>query len=141
MTRRRSFWILQSREARVHAAIVASVLWIIAIVTLIRPGPVDAFGNLKAGDFVHFYTLGQVAAARDAPVLYDGIGLHARQAALVPASEDAHYVPVYPPQTALIFAPFAGETFLWAALAWAACVIAVYILCGGGLDSREAGRA
>lgn len=129
MTRRRSFWIVQAREARVHAAIVAAVLWIMGVITLMRPGPADAFGNLKGGDFVHFYTLGHVAVAADAGVLYDGIALHARQAALVPASSDAHYIPVYPPQTGLIFAPFTGEPYLWAAVAWAACVLAVYILC------------
>ncbi len=142
MTRRRSFWIVQAREARVHAAIIAVVLWTMAVVTLMRPGPLDLFGNLKGGDFVHFYTLGHAAVARDAGVLYDGTALHARQAALVPASADAHYIPVYPPQTGLIFAPFTGEPYFWAAVAWAACVIGdLHSLRQGRMDGGCAGGA
>ncbi|HVQ40758.1 MAG TPA: glycosyltransferase family 87 protein [Vicinamibacterales bacterium] len=129
MPRRRSFWIVQAREARVHAAIVAAVLWAIGVVTLLRPGPLDAFGNLKGGDFVHFYALGHVALARDAGGLYDRVALHDRQTALVPASRTEHYDPAYPPQVALLFAPFARAPFLWAFLAWAACIVAIYVLC------------
>jgi hypothetical protein len=129
MPRRRSFWIVQPREARVHAAIVAAVLWIIGIVTLLRPGPLDAFGNLKGGDFVHFYALGHVALARDAGGLYDRVALHDRQTALVPASGTEHYDPAYPPQVALLFAPFARAPFLPAFLAWAGCIIAIYVVC------------
>ena len=129
MQRRRSFWIVQAREARVHAAIVAVVLWTMAVVTLIRPGPFDAFGNVKGGDFVHFYALGHVALSGDAGALYDKVALHDLQSALVPASATEHYDPAYPPQVALLFAPFARMPFFWAFLAWAAGIIAVYVVC------------
>ena len=129
MPRRRSFWIVQAREARVHAAIAAAVLWIIGVVTLLRPGPLDAFGNLKGGDFVHFYTLGHVALARESGALYDKVALHELQSGLVPASATEYYDPAYPPQVALLFAPIARLPFLWAFMAWAGCIVAVYVVC------------
>src|SRR5512141_794089 len=100
---RRSLWVMSSREAFVHAAMVAVVLWALAALMLVRPGPRDPFGTLKGADFVHFYTLGELARRGDAARLYDAAALYSEQLRLVPASAGDHFVPIYPPQTGLLF--------------------------------------
>ena len=116
-------------EARVHASIVAGVLWTVAAASLLTPGSRDPFNTLKGGDFVHFYTLGDSALARSPSLLYDEAALHARQVALVPASANDRYIPVYPPHTGVLFAPFAALPYAWAFLAWSVCVAGLYAVC------------
>jgi hypothetical protein len=133
---------MSSREARAHAAIVAVVLWALAAVLLLRPGPRDLFGTLKGADFVHFYTLGHLALRRDAPTLYDAAAQYVEQVRLVPASVGDQFVPIYPPQTALLFAPFALLSYPWGACLWAALTAAVYAFAVRAASARwRQGRA
>ena len=86
----------------------------------------DPFGHLKWTDFVHFYTLGHIA--RNGPVsdLYNPQTQYEHQVALVPASAPEHYLPVYPPQVALVFAPLGNLPYHLAAVLWALVNIVVY---------------
>ncbi len=122
----RALSTISAREACVHAAILAVVLWSLAVFLWAWPGPRDAFGTLKGADFVHFYTLGHLALVRDAATLYDAASQYALQTSLVPASAGDYFVPVYPPQTALVFAPLAALPYGWAVAAWIALTIVVY---------------
>jgi alpha-1,2-mannosyltransferase len=125
--RSRPFWAVQYREARGHAMILAGVLWIAAAVLILStPGYRDALGKLKGADFVHFYTLGRIALTGRAPALYDMAAQHQLQVRLVPASARDAFLPVYPPQTALLFAPFALFSYVVAALMWAGTTAIAY---------------
>jgi alpha-1,2-mannosyltransferase len=83
-----------------------------------------------------FLHLGAVAGARDDATLYDHERLHRAQVELVPVSSASIYPPIYPPQTALIFIPFAALPFGWAAALWGLVNCAVY-----GLVVHAAWRA
>ena len=86
-----------------QAILAAVVLWVLAIVTLTAgDGNRSITGPIKGADFQYFYTIGSLARTHHAETLYDFGALHRAQVALVPESESVNYVPVYPPQTALI---------------------------------------
>ena len=123
---RRAFWNLSASEARAHARIAAVVLWVTALVILAGGTTYrDPFDQLKWTDFVHFYTLGHIA--RNGPVsdLYNPQTLYEHQVALVPASAPEQYLPVYPPQVALVFAPLGNLPYHLAAVLWALVNIVV----------------
>ena len=81
---------------------------------------------LKWADFVHFYTLGDIARTQSTALLYDAALQHARQVALVPESIADVFIPVYPPQTALLFAPLSLLPYLPAGLIWVLVTVAAY---------------
>lgn len=138
----RPFWALSAREARAHAFVACLALWIIAAWFVVAaPGPRDRFGQLKGSDFVHFHTIGRVAVERDAGLLYDAEALSARQLAHVPASRGDRYLPVYPPQVALFFAPIAVAPYATAAVLWALLTLAGYLglTWGAARTLRQAG--
>jgi hypothetical protein len=123
---RQPLWAVSAKEARVHASILAAVLWGLAAVMLLRPGPLDGLGKVKGADFVHFYTLADAGLRGDSAILYDRAALHRRQTELVPASAGDEFVPIYPPQTALLMSPLARLPYGTAALAWAAFTALVF---------------
>ncbi len=103
------------------------MLWVTALVILAGGTTYrDPFDQLKWTDFVHFYTLGHIA--RNGPVsdLYNPQTQYEHQVALVPASAPEHYLPVYPPQVALVFAPLGNLPYHLAAVLWALVNIVVY---------------
>ena len=122
-------WKMTSRKAGIHAALTATVLWAFALVVAFSGTSYRSFaGPLKGGDFVHFYTIGYLARTGAGPTIYDPAALHQAQARLVPESADLFYPAVYPPQTALIFAPLSVWSYGTAALAWTCLTIVGYIL-------------
>jgi len=126
VTRSRGFWSLSASEVRAHARIAAAVLWVTALVILLGGSTYrDPFDQLKWTDFVHFYTLGHIA--RNGPVsdLYNPPTQYEHQVARVPASAKEHYLPVYPPQTALVFAPLGNLPYHVAAVLWALLSVVV----------------
>jgi hypothetical protein len=118
---------LRYDQAKAHATIAAAICWlgVFAFVGL-GAGNRSIFGPLKWSDFVHFYTLGDIARTHDSSLLYDAAGQHARQAALVPASADDGFIPVYAPQTALLFAPLSQLPYFAAGLVWALVTMGIY---------------
>lgn len=83
-------------------------------------------GPLRGADFVQFYTVGHLAATHRVSALYDMKAMHEAQVALVPESKAFLYPAVYPPQTALLFAPFAGTSYQIALALWTVLTIVGY---------------
>lgn len=93
------------------------------------PGLHDRNGNLKGTDFLHFYTLGWLATAHRGADLYDMNAQAALAAARVPETAGIRYLPLYPPQVSILFAPLAHLSYGWALVAWWSCSVAVYGIC------------
>jgi hypothetical protein len=98
----------------------------VAAFVVLGAGNRSVFGPLKWSDFVHFYTLGDIGRARESALLYDAVAQHARQVALVPESDPEGFIPVYAPQTALMFAPLSLLPYFTAGLVWALVTMGVY---------------
>jgi hypothetical protein len=121
--------VLRYREARAHAVIVATILWALAAVLVFTGSGYRSFtGRLKSADFVHFYTLGHLGLTGDSGRLYDPEGQHAVQVSVMPESGPEWYLPVYPPQVALAFAPLARWSYGTAAVTWGLVTITLYAL-------------
>lgn len=129
-------WPRSIRQARAHALITAVILWSAAVVFFAAGrGDRSIAGPLKAADFVHFYTLGALVKNHQTQALYDFTAQHYVQVALVPESSPESFIPVYPPQVAVLFAPFSWFSYRTAALLWSLLTIAVV-----GLIVRSAWR-
>ena len=118
--------MLRHHEARSHAFIAACLMWLAALVLLAMPGDRYPTGDLKGADFVQVYTLARLAFEGEYPRLEHMERMHTRQVELVPASATEYYLPVYPPQAALLFAPFTHLSYGAAVYVWAVLLIAVY---------------
>jgi alpha-1,2-mannosyltransferase len=120
---------LTTRRLRAHAIILAACLWSVYAWNLGTPGLRDRSGNLKGTDFLHFYTIGTLAAEHRGADLYD-IDAQARLAAQrVPEAAGLRYLPLYPPQVSLLFAPLSYLPYGWALVVWWALSAVVYGMC------------
>ncbi|MGH9580799.1 MAG: glycosyltransferase family 87 protein [Terriglobales bacterium] len=128
MLARAASWLTERRVRR-HALLLGLVLWSVYAVDLATPGLRDRSGLLKAVDFLHFYTLGSLAAEGRGDLLYDARAQAAESLRQVPESAGVFFQPVYGPQVALLFAPLARLPFAWAAFLWIALSALLYALC------------
>lgn len=120
---------LTAKRLRAHALLLGIALWSLYLWTLATPGLRDRNGNLKGTDFLHFYTLGSIAAAHRGGELYNMNVQAALAAQRVPEAAGIRYLPLYPPQVSIVFAPLAGFSYATAlAIWWAFCVL-VYAAC------------
>jgi Glycosyltransferase family 87 len=133
---------LTPKRLRVHGLILALCLWSVYIWNMATPGLLDRASNLKGTDFLHFYTLGSLALAprgtdHRGNDLYNMQAQSALAAERVRAARGIRYLPLYPPQVSMLFAPFARLSYphaliLWltlSALIYAACVYAFWRIC------------
>ncbi|MFL6443409.1 MAG: glycosyltransferase family 87 protein [Candidatus Sulfotelmatobacter sp.] len=121
---------LTPRRLRAHGLLVGLVLWSVYLWTLTTPGLRDRNGNLKGTDFLHFYTLGLIAQEHRGPELYDMKVQAELAAAHVPQAAGIQYLPLYPPQTSMLFAPLAHLSYLHAlAVWWIVCAILYFLCC------------
>ena len=121
---------LTPRRLRAHGLLVGLVLWSLYLWTLTTPGLRDRNGNLKGTDFLHFYTLGLIAREHRGPELYDMKVQAELAAAHVPQAAGIQYLPLYPPQTSILFAPLAHLSYLHAlAVWWIVCAILYFLCC------------
>jgi hypothetical protein len=120
---------LTARRLRAHATILAVCLWSVYVWNLATPGLCDRSGNLKGTDFLHLYTLGSLAAKQDGADLYDMNAQAALAARHMPAAAGLHYLPLYPPQVSIFFAPLAQLPYGWALAVWWAFSAAIYGMC------------
>jgi hypothetical protein len=93
------------------------------------PGLHDRSGNLKGTDFLHFYTLGSLALAHRGAQLYSMNIQSALAAQRVPTAAGIHYLPLYPPQVSMFFAPLARFSYPWALVLWLTVCALIYGLC------------
>jgi hypothetical protein len=120
---------LTARRSRAHAAILALCLWSLYAWNLATPSLRDRNGTLKGTDFLHLYTLGSLALAHRGGDLYDMNAQAALAAQRVPAAAAVRYLPLYPPQVSLLFAPLAHLSYGWALILWWGCTTVVYAIC------------
>src|ERR1700690_3645917 len=127
-----AFWIT-SRRLRAQGTILALCLWSLYAWNLATPGLRDRNGNLKGTDFLHLYTLGTLAVDHRGADLYDMNAQAALAAQRVPEAAGIRYLPLYPPQVSIFFAPLAHLSYGWALLVWWACSAVVYGICCCGI--------
>jgi hypothetical protein len=101
-------------------------LWSVYVWNVATPGLRDRAGNLKGTDYLHLYTLGSLAAAHRGADLYDMNAQAALAAQRVPEAAGIRYLPLYPPQVSILFAPLARLTYGWALVIWWICSAAIY---------------
>lgn len=123
-----SYW-LTARRLRAHATILAVCLWSVYVWNLSTPGLRDRSGNLKGTDFLHLYTLGSLAAEHDGADLYDMNAQAALVARRVPSAAGLRYLPLYPPQVSIFFAPLAQLSYGWALAVWWVLSATIYGIC------------
>jgi alpha-1,2-mannosyltransferase len=123
-----SSWIT-ARRLRAHGLMLALCLWSVYLWNMAAPGLLDRAGNLKGTDFLHFYTLGSLALDHRGDDLYSVRAQSAVAAQRVPAAAGLVYLPLYPPQVSLFFAPFARLSYAVALIFWLAFSSLVYGLC------------
>jgi hypothetical protein len=117
------------KRLRAHGLILALCLWSVYIWNMSTPGLIDRGGNLKGTDFLHFYTLGSVALAHRGADLYNVPAQSELAAHRVPAAAGFRYLPLYPPQVSIFFAPLATLSYPCALVAWLISTTLIYGLC------------
>src|ERR1700741_5302228 len=124
---------LTARRLRAHASILAACLWSLYLWTLATPGLRDRNGNLKGTDFLHLYTLGSLAVEHRGADLYNMNAQAALAAQRVPEAAGLRYLPLYPPQVSIFFAPLAHLSYGWALATWWSFNAAIYWICCYGV--------
>jgi hypothetical protein len=103
-------WMTPKR-LRAHGVILALCLWSVYVWNVSAPGLLDRAGNLKGTDFLHFYTLGSLALTHRGADLYSMQAQSQLAGELVPAAGGIRYLPLYPPQVSMFFAPLARWSY------------------------------
>lgn len=120
---------LTRKRIRGHAAVLGLVVWGLYAINIATPGLRDRVGQLKGADFLHFYVLGNIARMHHGSMLYDAPQQAALAQQLIGQEPGETYLPVYGPQYSLLFIPFAGLPYVWAAAAWMLASALVYGIC------------
>ena len=121
-------WITD-RRLRAHGLILALCLWSVYLWNMCTPGLIDRADNLKGTDFLHFYTLGSLALVHRGADLYNMRAQAELAAQRVPAAAGIRYLPLYPPQVSILFAPFARLSYPLGAHSLAHFSALIYGLC------------
>lgn len=121
--------LLTAKRLRAHGLILAFGLWSVYTWNMSTAGLRDHAGNLKGTDFLHLYTLGSLALAHRGVDLYDMAAQAALAAQRVPAAAGIRYLPLYPPQVSIFFAPLARFSYGWALALWLSVSAGIYALC------------
>jgi hypothetical protein len=120
---------LTRKRVRAHAALLGIVLWGAYAINIATAGLIDREGQLKGADFLHFYVLGNIARMHASGMLYDAPGQAALAQHLIHQTPNETYLPVYGPQFSLLFLPFAGLPYGWAAASWMLMSALAYAIC------------
>ncbi len=120
---------LTPRRLRAHGLILALCLWSVYVWDMSTPGLRDRGGNLKGTDFLHFYTLGSLALDHLGLDLYALRAQYAVSVARVPEAAGIYYLPLYPPQVSILFAPFAELGYVSALTLWLILSTGIYGVC------------
>jgi hypothetical protein len=129
MTWRKAASWITAKRLRAHGLLLALCLWSVYLWNVATPGLRDRAGNLKGTDFLHLYTLGSLALAHRGADLYSMQAQAELAAQRVPAAAGIRYLPLYPPQVSIFFAPFARLPYACALILWLALSSFIYGLC------------
>jgi hypothetical protein len=121
--------LLTARRVRAQGLILALCLWSVYAWNVATPGLLDRAGNLKGTDFLHFYTLGSLALAHRGVDLYNMDAQSQVSAERVPAAAGIRYLPLYPPQVSIFFAPLARLSYRCALILWLTLSSLIYGAC------------
>ena len=117
------------RRGRARAILLALILWALPIgIGAIGVSLRGVSAAKESSDFAYFYTLGHLARLHQVSALYDATALRQAHIDLVPSSAAHVFPPVYPPQVALLFAPFSIVSYEHALLVWNALTAVLYAL-------------
>jgi hypothetical protein len=125
-------WLTRKR-LRVHALLLALTMWGIYSWTIRTPTFRDRNGNFRGTDFLHLYTLGSLAVAHRGSELYDEQSQALLAAHRVPEAAGIRYLPLYPPQVSILFAPLAFLSYGWALAVWWISTGLIYAACCYGI--------
>jgi hypothetical protein len=120
---------LTARRIRAHGLLLAVCLWTVYAIDMSTPGLRDRNGLIKGTDFLHFYTLGNIALQKRGDLLYDMQAQAVLLQKLVPEAAGNVYVPLYGPQVSLLFAPFARMSYPVALTIWLLLDVLIYGAC------------
>jgi alpha-1,2-mannosyltransferase len=120
---------LTVKRLRAHGFILALSLWSIYVWNISTPGLLDRAGNLKGTDFLHLYTLGSIALENRGADLYNMKAQAELAAQRVPVAAGIRYIPLYPPQVSVFFAPIARFSYSRMVIIWLAVSVLLYGLC------------
>jgi hypothetical protein len=120
---------LTPRRLRAHGLILALCLWSVYLWNMTTPGVLDRAANLKGTDFLHFYTLGSIALTHRGADLYNMQAQSKLATERIPAAVGIRYLPAYPPQVSIFFAPFARLSYPRALILWLTLSALIYGLC------------
>jgi alpha-1,2-mannosyltransferase len=120
---------LTAKRIRIHGLLLATCLWSFYAVDMSTPGLLDRNGLVKGTDFLHFYTLGNLALRGRGDLLYDMRAQAELGRELVVQAPDSLYVPLYGPQVSLFFAPLAKLPYGWALTMWLSVNVLIYAFC------------
>lgn len=120
---------LTGRRIRVHGLLLAVCLWTVYSIDMYTPGLRERNGLIKGTDFLHFYTLGNIALQKRGDLLYDIQAQAALLQKLVPEAAGSLYVPLYGPQISVLFAPFARMSYPAALTIWLLLNALIYGTC------------
>ena len=120
---------LTAKRVRIHGLLLAACLWTVYAADMSTPGLLDRNGLVKGTDFLHFYTLGNLALRGRGDLLYDMRAQAELARQFVTHAPDSLYVPLYGPQVSLFFAPFARLSYGWALTVWLFVNALIYTFC------------
>jgi len=120
---------MTARRLRAQGFILALCLWSVYVWNMSTPGLLDRARNLKGTDFLHFYTLGSLALSHRGADLYNLQAQSELAARRIPAAAGIRYLPLYPPQVSIFFAPFARLSYANALTVWLSLSALIYGLC------------
>ena len=98
-----------------------------AAVNMAAPGVVARSGHLKGEDYSHFYVLGRLAHEGRVAWLYDTAAQARYLPTAIPGAPTTYFIPVYGPQVALFFQPFASVPYLPSLALWTIASAALYL--------------
>lgn len=120
---------LTPKRLRAHSLILALSLWSVYLWNISSPGLFDRSHNLKGTDFLHFYTLGSLALTHRGADLYNMQAQAKLASQQVPGAAGILYLPTYPPQVSIFFAPFARLSYSSALILWLTFCVLLFGLC------------
>jgi alpha-1,2-mannosyltransferase len=120
---------LTAKRLRAHGLILALSLWSVYVWNITTPGLRDRSGNLKGTDFLHLYVLGSLADGHRGADLYNMEAQSAFAAQRVSEAAGIRYLPLYPPQVSIFFAPLERFSYAGALILWLAATTLIYGCC------------
>ena len=117
---------LNPRRVRAHALVLMLMMWTVFAWDYSITGVRDRAGQIKGADFLHFYTIGLLAREHRGGDLYNMAAQAATAQAHIPEAAGVRYLPLYPPQVSLLFAPLASFEYGPALFLWSLASLAIY---------------